>query len=132
MLKKWIYIFTAFCLINTIFCFHVGDLSGAGAGEPGFAEAGPYGGGGTLLDFLIQQLQENDSSDNDNKTPLKLKCRHAHFYSRSASLSIQTPIQDVYTAVYLPRPARIQYGNYQVCKASLPSYYNFLFRLNPF
>ena len=107
MLKKWIYIFTAFCLINTI------------------------DGDGTLLDFLIQSFQD-DSSDNDNKTPLKLKCRHAHFYSRSASLSIQTPIQDVYTAVYLPRPARIQYGNYQVRKATLPSYYNFLFRLNPF
>jgi len=130
-MRKWIYIFTAFCLINTIFCFHVGDLSGAGIGDPGFTESESYAGDGTLLDFLIGQLVD-DSSDNENKTPLKTKCRHNHFYSRTHSVSIQAPIQSAYSVLNLPRPARVQYGNYQVRKATLPSYYNFLFRLNPF
>jgi hypothetical protein len=133
MLKKYIYIFTAFCLLNTIFCFHVGDLPAPGSGNPGLAESDAYTGGGTLLDFLLGQLQD-DSSDNENKTPLKIKCRHNHGYFRTVSVNVQAPeLQaSAYDAPTLPCQDRVPYGNYQLCKASLPSYYSFLFRLNLF
>ena len=131
MLRKWIYIFTAFCLFNTIFCFHVVDWAVASDRTSSFAEADGYSDDGTLLDFLIQQLQD-DSSDNENKTPLKIKCRHNHFYSRSISLSIQSPLQTAYNPLYAPEPAKVCYGSYQTRAAIRPSYYNFLFRLNPF
>ena len=131
MLKKWIYIFTAICLLNTIFCFHVGDLFEGGSGNPGWEDDYSYAGSGSLLDFVIQQMQD-DGSDSDGKTPLKLKCRHSHFFSRFFSLSRQVPMQAAYSALFTPGPTAIQYGNYQPRKASLPSFYNFLFRLNPF
>lgn len=131
MLKKWIYIFTAFCLFNTIFCFHVVDWIGFNDSRPGFEESDGYADDGTLLDFLVQQLQD-DSADNENKTPLKIKCRHNHFVSRAAQLCIQTPIQTPYNGMFVPEPTKPSYASYQTRKASRPSYYNFLFRLNPF
>jgi len=131
MLKKWIYIFTAICLLNTIFCFHVNGLLAGDDGNPGLEEGFSYAGSGSLLDFVIQQVQD-DGSDPDGKAPLRIKCRHGHFFSRFFSLSIQVPMQAAYSAIFAPRQAAIQYGNYQTRKASLPSYYNFLFRLKPF
>lgn len=132
MLKKWIYIFTAFCLFNTIFCFHIGDMMGFSHGPSTFSESeGLESGNETLLDFLIQSFQD-DSSDNENKAPLKIKCRHNHFVSRTESLSIQSPAQYTYDLLYVPEPSKTRYANYQIRKASLPSYYNFLFRLNLF
>ena len=131
MLKKWIYIFTAVCLLNTIFCFHVNDLFIGSSGTPGMEDGYSYAGSGSLLDFLIRQMQDDDQ-DSEGKTPLKLKCRHGHFFSRFLSLSIQVPMQAAYNALFNPGRAPVQYGNYQTRKASLPSYYNFLFRLNPF
>lgn len=133
MLKKCIYIFTAFCLLNTIFCFHVGDLLAPGPDKPGYEESDAYAGGGTLLDFLIGQFQDN-STDNENKTPLKIKCRHNHGYFRTVSVNVQAPElqSSAYDAPALPCKDHAQYGNYQICKATLPSYYNFLFRLNLF
>ena len=131
MLKKWIYIFTAICLLNTIFCFHVNDFLATDDGTPGLEEGFSYTGSGTLLDFLIQQTQD-DGSDPDGKTPLKIKCRHSHFFSRLFSLSIQAPMQAAYSAIFIPARAAIRYGSYQPRKACLPSYYNFLFRLKPF
>ena len=129
--KKWIFSFTAICLFNIIFCFHAGDIFCSSNGQPGVEETDSYTDSGTLLGFLIQQIQD-DGSDQDGKTPLKLKCRHAHFVSRSLSYSIQAPQPAVYSALFTPEQTPVQYGNYQVRKACLPSYYNFLFRLNLF
>jgi hypothetical protein len=131
MLKKWIYIFTAFCLLNTIFCFHAGDLIAGGNGNPGLEDGYSYTGSGTLLGFLVSQMQDDDP-DSGNKAPLKLKCRLGNFFSRFFSVSIQAPMQAAYSALFTPGKTRVQYGNYQPRKAFLPSYYNFLFRLNPF
>ena len=131
MLKKWIYIFTAICLLNTIFCFHAGDLFLGGNGNPGLEDGFSYAGSGSLLDFFIQQMQD-DGSDSDGKAPLKLNGRHGKFFSRFFSLSIQAPMQAAYSALFIPGRAVTQYGSYQTRKASLPSYYNFLFRLKPF
>ncbi|MBN9384461.1 MAG: hypothetical protein J0H74_27150 [Chitinophagaceae bacterium] len=131
MLKKWIYIFTAICLLNTLFCFHVGDLFAGGDGTLRLEDGYSYVGSGSLLDFIIQQTQDEDQ-DSDGQTPLKLKCRHGHFFSRFFSLSIQVPMQAAYNTLFNPGRAPVQYGNYQVRKATLPSYYNFLFRLNLF
>jgi len=131
MLKKWTYIFTAICLFNTIFCFHAGDLFAGGNGNPGLEDGTSYTGSGTLLGFLVSQLQDDDS-DSGNKTPLKLKCRHGHFFSRFFSVSIQAPMQAAYSALFIPGKTTVQYAKYQPRKACLPSYYNFLFRLNPF
>jgi len=131
MLKKWIYIFTAICLLNTIFCFHAGDLCSGGNGNPGLEDGCSYTGSGTLLGFLVSQMQDDDP-DSGNKTPLKLKCRHGHFFSRFFSVSIQAPMQAAYSALFTPEQTAVQYGNYQPRKAFLPSYYNFLFRLKPF
>ena len=131
MLKKWIYIFTAICLLNTIFCFHAGDLCSGGNGNPSLEDGCSYTGSGTLLGFLVSQMQDDDP-DSGNKTPLKLKCRHGHFFSRFFSVSIQAPMQAAYSALFTPEQTAVQYGNYQPRKAFLPSYYNFLFRLKPF
>jgi len=129
--KKGIFSFTAICLFNIIFCFHAGDIFGSSNGRPGVEEADSYAGSGTLLDFLIQQIQD-DGSDPDGKSPLKLKCRHSHFVSRTLSCSVQAPQPAVYNARYIPEQTPAEYGNYPVRKACLPSYYNFLFRLNLF
>jgi hypothetical protein len=131
MLKKWIYIFTAICLLNSLFCFHAGDLF-TGGNETSHLEDGySYAGSGSLLELIIQQMQDDDQ-DSNGQTPLKLKCRQGHFVSRFFSVSIQAPMQATYNALFNPGQAAVQYGNYQIRKASLPSYYNFLFRLNPF
>ncbi|HVU58998.1 MAG TPA: hypothetical protein VHD83_28245 [Puia sp.] len=129
--KKWIFSFTAICLFNTIFCFHAADVLGSSNGRPSVEEADSYAGSGTLLGFLIQQVQD-DSSDQDGQAPLKLKCRHCHFTSRFLSYSVQAPQPAVYSALFIPEQTPTEYGNYQVRKACLPSYYNFLFRLNLF
>jgi hypothetical protein len=131
MLKKWIYIFTSVCLLNTIFCFHVNDLFTGSKESLALEDAYSHIGSGSLLDFLIQQMQD-DGTDPDGKTPLKLKARHGHFFSRFFSLSIQVPMQAAYSAIFNPGHTVTQYGKYQVREASLPSYYNFLFRLKPF
>ena len=115
MLKKWIYIFTAICLFNSFSCFRVDS----------------YAGSGSLLDLVIQQMQDDDQGS-DGQTPLKLKSRQGHFFSRFFAVSIQAPMQAAYNTLFNPGRAPVQYGNYQIRKASLPSYYNFLFRLNPF
>lgn len=129
MLKKGIYIFTAFCLLNTMFCFSAGDLSGEGR-TAGLTERETHAGGSTLLDFLIQQFQDDD--DGESKAPLRIKGRHHYFLTRSLSLNIQARMQSVFGMVSFFKPAPVLYGNYLIRKASLPSYYNFLFRLNPF
>ncbi len=131
MLKKWLYIFTAICLLNTIFCFHVNGFVAGDDGNPGLEEGVSYDGSGSLLDLLLFQIQD-DGSDTEGKAPFKTKFRHGHFFSRFFPHSIQAPTQDAYGALYAPGRAAIEYGNYQPRKASLPSYYNFLFRLNPF
>lgn len=131
MLKKGIYIFTAFCLLNTMFCFQASDLMGAGNGNPGLAERGVYGGAGTLLDLLLQQFQDDGGGD-DSRTPLKVKGRHNFFLGRSLAMSIQAPVQAVYRVIYFFKPVQRTYGNYLIRKATLPTYYNFLFRLKPF
>jgi hypothetical protein len=129
--KKWIFSFTAVCLLNIIFCFPAADVLGNSSGWAGVEETDSYTGSGTLLGFLIQQLQD-DGSDQDGKTPLKLKCRHGHFVSRFVSQSIQAPQPVKDCALFTPEQTPAEYGNYQVRKANLPSYYNFLFRLNLF
>jgi len=127
MLKKAIYLFTAFCLLNATFCFNAGEFQG-GISRPGLAETDP--GSGTLLDFLIQQFQDDD--DGESKSPVKAKCRHNFFYARSLALSIQAPVLAISGAIFFLRSAPVVYANYLIRKASLPSYYNFLFRLKPF
>lgn len=129
--KKGIFTFTAICLLNIIFCFNAGDIFGSSNGRPGVVEEDPYTGSGTLLDFLIQQMQD-DGADEDGKTPLKLKDRHSHFVYRSLSYSVQAPQPAIYNALFIPEQTPTEYGNYQVHKACLPTYYNFLFRLNLF
>ena len=129
--KKGIFSFTAICLFNIIFCFHAGDIFGSSNGRPGVEQEDSYTGSGTLLGFLIQQMQD-DGSDQDGKTPLKLKGRHSHFVSRSLSYSVQAPQPAIYSALFTPEQTPTEYGNYQVRKACLPTYYNFLFRLNLF
>ncbi|HEY4209603.1 MAG TPA: hypothetical protein VGM31_22410 [Puia sp.] len=129
--KKWIFSFTAICLFNIIFCFHAGDIFSCGNGQPQVEEQDSYVGSGTLLGFLIQQMQD-DGPDQDGKTPLKLKGRHGHFVSRFLSLSVQAPQPAIYSAIFTPEQTPTEYGNYRVRKACLPSYYNFLFRLNLF
>jgi len=130
MWKKWIFSFTAVCLLNIIFCFHAADVLGSSS-QPSVEETNSYAGSGTLLGFLIQQMQD-DGSDQDGKTPLKLKCRHGHFTSRSLSYSVQAPQPATFSALFTPEQTPTEYGNYQVRKACLPSYYNFLFWLNLF
>jgi len=129
--KKGIFSFTAICLFNIIFCFHGGDIFASSNGQPSVEETDSYAGSGTLLGFLIQQMQD-DGSDQDGKPPLKLKCRHGHFVSRSLSYSVQAPQPAIYSALFTPEQTPAEYGNYQVRKACLPTYYNFLFRLNLF
>lgn len=131
MLKKWIHIFTAVCLLNSLFCFTAGDFFSRGNGSLHFEDGYSRAGSGSLLDLIVQQMQDEDQ-DSDGQTPLKLKCRQGHFVSRSFSVSMQAPIQAAYNALFNPGQASIQYGNYRVRKAFLPSYYNFLFRLKPF
>jgi hypothetical protein len=131
MLKKWIYIFTAISLFNTIFCFHVSKLFISGYGAPRLEDNDSYAGSGSLLELIVQQMQDDDS-DSESKMPLKIKCRHGHFFSRFFSLSIQAPVQAACSALFVPGRPPVQYGKYQLRKASLPSYYNFLFRLKPF
>jgi len=137
--KKGIFSFTAICLFNIIFCFHAGDIFVSSNGQPSVEAADSYTGSGTLLGFLIQQLQDDSpdqgkdqDQDQDGNTPLKLKGRNGHFVSRSLSYSVQAPQPAVYNALFIPEMAHAEYGNYQVRKACLPSYYNFLFRLNLF
>jgi hypothetical protein len=75
---------------------------------------------------------QDQDQDQDEDAPLKLKCRNGHFESRFLSYSVQAPQPTVYNALFTPEQTPIEYGSYQVRKACLPSYYNFLFRLNLF
>lgn len=129
--KKGIYSFTAICLFNIIFCFHAGDIFVSSNDQTGIEQTDSYAGSGTLLGFLVQQMQDS-GPDQDGKTPLKLKGRHGHFVSRFLSYSVQAPQPAVYNALFIPEQTPAEYGNYQVRKACLPTYYNFLFRLNLF
>ena len=130
-MKKWIFAFTAFCLFNIIFCFHAGDVFRGINDQPQVEEQDSYSGSGTLLGFLVHQMQD-PGPDQDEKPPFKLKGRHFPFVSRILSISAQAPQPAAYNALFIPEQTPIEYGNYQVRKACLPSYYNFLFRLNLF
>ncbi|HTI90050.1 MAG TPA: hypothetical protein VL727_05645 [Puia sp.] len=115
MLKKWIYIFSIFCLANSqplLADFHSHIL-----------------GSGTLLDMLIGQVQDDDDND---KTPAKASCRHFLSVIRGAAVNIQVPLVTIFGAFRLQGITLHFYSNRLIRKPILPDYYNFLFRLSPF
>ncbi len=115
MLKKWICIFSIFCLANS---------------QPLLADLHSHLGSGTLLDMLIGQVQDDD--DDNDKAPAKASCRHFLSVIRGAAMNVQTPLQTIFGAFRLQGVTRHFYGNHLIRKPILPAYYNFLFRLSPF
>ncbi|HEY4287493.1 MAG TPA: hypothetical protein VGN00_10390 [Puia sp.] len=116
MLKKWIYIFSVFCLANS---------------QPLLVDFHSHIGSNSLLDMLISQVQDDGDNDND-KTPEKTSCRHFLSEVRTAAVNIQAPLRSIFGAFRLQGITRHFYGNHLIRKPILPAYYNFLFRLSPF
>ncbi len=116
MLKKWIYIFSIFCLANS---------------QPLLADLHSHIGSNTLLDMLIGQVQDDDDNDN-KKTPAKASCRHFLSIIRGAAVNTRIPLVTIFGAFRLQGITRHFYGNHLIRKPILPTYYNFLFRLSPF
>ncbi|MBS1660818.1 MAG: hypothetical protein JST68_07180 [Bacteroidetes bacterium] len=131
MLKKWIYIFTLFCLANSLIAFYSGDTSTDPSGQPQVADIDSRAGSSTLLDLLIGQIQNNDEGE-DGKAPFKRVFRHTYSIVRSFAFNVQIPFQSVFSFFRIPGIVHHVYGNHLIRKPILPSYYNFLFRLSPF
>lgn len=132
MLKKWIYIFTLFCLANSLIAFYSGDTATGPQGQTQVADIDSHAGSSTLLDLLIGQFQ-NDDGDGDGKAPFKRIFKHTYSIGRSFAFTIQSPNLAVFSLLHAPSGITSHvYGNHLIRKPILPSYYNFLFRLSPF
>jgi hypothetical protein len=129
MRKKWIYIFTLFCLANSLFCFYTGVALQSSIGQPLVADSRTHADKNTLLDILIGQSQD-DEEEND-KAPYKALWRITYTLTRGTALNVQAPLQAAFAFFRLPVTRHI-FGNNLIRKPILPSYYNFLFRLSPF
>lgn len=113
MLKRWIYIFTLCCFVNSA----VGCVPGAYCSDT------------SLLYLLIGQFQ-GDGDDGDDVVNKEV-CGHQYLAVRLVANARRlaragTSILRVF------RPAQRVYANYLIRKPILPAYYNFLFRLSPF
>ena len=133
MRKKWIYIFTLCCLVNSLFSFYTGAAVQSLNGQPTVADVASRTSSTSLLDMLISQFQDDD--EDQSKAPFKSFHRHTLSIIRGLAISIQAPtqlLQALFNAFRMPGITRHVYGNHLIRKAVLPSYYNFLFRLSPF
>lgn len=130
MWKKWVYIFTLFCLANNLFCFCAG-ASLYSHSQASVADIDSHAGGNSLLDLLIGTLQD-DNDDDNGKTPFKSLAKHTWSIVREFALNVPVPMPAAYGLVHPQGIVRHVYGNHLICKATLPTYYNFLFRLSPF
>jgi len=133
MRKKWIYIFTLCCLVNSLFSFYTGAAVHSTNGQPLVADVDSRASSTSLLDMLISQFQDDD--DDQGKAPFKSFHRHTLSIIRGLAINIQAPrqiLQTLFDAFRIPGITRHVYGNHLIRKPILPSYYNFLFRLSPF
>ncbi|HEY6902229.1 MAG TPA: hypothetical protein VI233_16345 [Puia sp.] len=130
-MKKWIYIFTLFCLANSLLAFYSGDTATGTDDRTQVADIDSHAGSSTLLDLLISQIQ-NDDEGEDGKAPFKRVFRHTYSFVRSFAFNVQAPLQTVFNFFRIPGVVRHVYGNHLIRKPILPTYYNFLFRLSPF
>ncbi|WP_158826750.1 hypothetical protein [Mucilaginibacter lacusdianchii] len=131
MWKKWINIFLAVWLINSITYFHSSNPLGNDNEGHSCCSTSDCLEVNSWVDCLIQEAVD-DGADTPAKAH-KIKSQRRYVNARSFNLSADL----VHRLLYLPDAALQKLDDdsdehYSIGVALLPAYYNFLFRLCPF
>lgn len=131
MFKKWIHIFLAIWLINSVTYFHGSSYNDLFNPAQTDLSDGPCIKLNTWTDCLLQSLSDDANPSKDNAHKIKSQRRYITSRAFGDSIFLSEPSFTVYFQ-QVKNTTEDTINHYTVGVAMLPAYYNFLFRFSPF
>lgn len=131
MFKKWVHIFLAIWLINSVTYFHGSSYNDLFNLAQTDLSDGPCIKLNTWTDCILQSLFDDADPSTDNAHKIKSQRRYLHSRTFSDSIFLSVPSFTVFFQ-HFKNVVADTINHYTVGVAMLPAYYNFLFRLSPF